>query len=203
MAAQESAREELLDRLLPAGKGKGPLLQRDYWGVIAFCRASPTGLNDILRYKFCELAPPQLARFRKLQIATEPLQTGDELEVAIRGAGKFGVRVVHLDRQSFTVATLQGHPEAGRITFGAYRNPRGDVLFHIRSRARSSSSTRYLGFLAAGEPMQTSTWCELINRVAASVGDGVIGFIQAETSVVEDEEGDRLLTGPTFRATGD
>ncbi len=114
------------------------------------------------------------------------------------------MRVVHLDRQSFTVATLRGHPEAGRITFGAYRNPRGDVIFHIRSRARSSSSTRYFGFLAAGEPMQTSTWGELINRVAASVGEGVIGFIQAQTERSSMmTRGIGLLTGPTFRATGD
>jgi hypothetical protein len=195
--------QELLDRLLPAAEGKGPLLQRDYWGVIDSCRTSPAGLIDILRIKFCELAPPQLARFRRVNMAEEPLEVGDELEVSIRGAGTFGVRVVHLDRQSFTVATLRGHPEAGRITFGAYRNERGDVIFHIRSRARSSSATRYLGFLVAGEPMQTSTWGELINRVAASVGEGVIGFIQAETSIVDDDEGDRKLTGPTFRATGD
>lgn len=203
MSGREPAREELLDRLLPAAEGRGPLLQRDYWAVIAFCRTSPSGLIDILRSKFCELAPPQLARFRRLAATEDPLRIGDELEVSIRGAGTFGVRVVHLARQSFTIATLRGHPEAGRITFGAYRNERGDVIFHIRSRARSSSAIRYLGFLAAGEPMQTSTWCELINRVAASVGDGVIGFIQAETVIGEDDEGDRQLTGPTFRATGD
>ncbi len=55
------------ERLMPAAEGSGPLLQRDYWAVIACCRTSPAGLIDILRYKFCELAPPQLARFRRLQ----------------------------------------------------------------------------------------------------------------------------------------
>ena len=195
--------QALLDGLVLAPDGTGPLLQRDYWGVIASCRTSPTGVMAILRHRFSELAPAQLAAFSRMDGTARPLELGDEMHVAIRGAGTFGVRIVHSDRQSFTIGTLRGHPEAGRVTFGAYRNPRGDVVFHIRSRARASSRMRYAGFLAGGEPMQTSTWCELINRTAAAVGEGVIGFIQAQTSTVDEDAEDRYATGPTFKATGD
>ena len=199
---RELDRETLLKGVTPASEGSGPLFQRDYWAVIASCRTTPTGLIEVLRTKFCELAPPQLAAFSRVN-SEDPLQVGDEMGVDIRGAGRFGVRLVHLDAQSFTLATLEGHPEAGRITFGAYRNPRGDVIYHIRSRARAQSAVRYVAYMAGGEPMQMSTWCELINNVAASLGDGVIGYIRAETTTVDDDEGDALVTTPTFRATGD
>jgi hypothetical protein len=124
--------------------------------------------------------------------------------VTIKGAGTHGVEVVHADSTSFTLATLPGHPEAGRITFGAYRNGRGDVLFHIRSRARSGSLPHLAGFLAAGDAMQTQCWTDFVNRVALTAGDGVVGWIHAEKSKIDDEPDDReVLRGPTFVAEAD
>jgi hypothetical protein len=130
------------------------------------------------------------------------LDVGEELEVRIAGAGAARVRVLHRDRQSLTLGTVEGHPEAGRITFGAYRNRRGDVIFHIRSRARSSSPGNYLGFLGIGEAMQTSTWVDFVNRVAVATGRGVLGVIHAETREIADED-DRDVGSPTYEARGD
>ncbi len=134
------------------------------------------------------------------------LDVGDELAIAIRLAGACRVRVVHRDACSLTLATLQGHPEAGRITFGAYRNDSGDVIFQIRSRARSSSLLTYIGFLFGGDPMQTSTWTMFIDNVAKICGQGVRGEVHASTQpIAEDEwlDGDRTMDRPTFIATGD
>jgi len=194
--------EKLKGGLVLAADGKGPLLQRDYWGVIASCRTTPGGVIDVLRFKFPQLVPEELARFERLEETDEALDVGDEMTVNIRGAGTFGVRILHVSPQSFTIGTIKGHPETGRVTFGAYRNPHDDVVFHIRSRARSSSTRRFLGYLLAGEPMQMNVWCELINRTAASVGDGVIGFVMASTKTVRDDEGDRQACCPTYIATG-
>jgi hypothetical protein len=114
------------------------------------------------------------------------------------------VRVVHRDAQSLTLGTLAGHPEAGRITFGAYRNDYRDVVFHIRSRARSSTQLRYAGFLAGGESLQTLAWTDFVAAVAFTFGDGVIGAIHADTRRIPDEPDDpRVACGPTFRAEGD
>jgi hypothetical protein len=191
--------------LLLARDGVGPLLQRDYWAVIARCRARPSQIADDVGRRFIEYPPPDLVTFsRPAGAAGTPLALGDELEVAIRGAGRCRVRVVSRDRQTLTLATLAGHPEAGRITFGAYRNHEGAVVFHIRSRARSASGIKYLGFLTAGEPMQTNTWTDFVQAVARSFGDGVQGYVHAETRPIEEEEGDLArLCGPTYRAEGD
>jgi hypothetical protein len=145
----------------------------------------------------CELASfERSGRVRRLEV-------GDELAVRIAWAGLARVRVLHRDAQSFTLATLEGHPEAGRITFGAYRNARGDVVFHIRSRARSSSPAKYLGFLGIGEAMQTNTWTDFVNRVAAATGRGVLGVVHAETREIADRDDADVTSSPTFEARGD
>jgi hypothetical protein len=182
------------------GQGKGPLLERDYWAVIEDPRLGSAELIDVLARRFPELAPPDLVRF--VPPGSEQLEVGDELGVRITGAGEFRVRVIHRDRQSITLATLAGHPEAGRITFGAYPNVRGDLVFHIRSRARVSSRLKLLGFLIAGDPMQTNTWTDFINRVAGTFGRGVKGVIHAEKREAEPEPGDAAADRPTFIARG-
>jgi len=127
---------------------------------------------------------------------------GEDLRVRIAGAGQTYVRVTNQDKQTLTLATLEGHPEAGRITFGAYRNDLGDAIFHIRSRARSSTRSLYCGFLLVGNPMQTTTWTDFVGTVAWTFGDGVWGFIHAETAAIADEPDDHVYK-PTFRASGD
>jgi hypothetical protein len=202
---QETDAEQASELLLPEA-GTGPLLQRDYWAVIQDCQLRPTDIMDLVSRRFPEFAPAELCIFKRVDEARkdEPLELGDELTVRIRGAGTFGVRVIHKDRQSLTLGTLPGHPEAGRITFGAYPNDLGDVIFHIRSRARSGSTFHYWGFVTAGEAMQTNTWTEFVLRAAVTVGKGVVGAIHADTVELEEEpEGADVAHDPTFLARGD
>lgn len=190
----------MTDALLPATRGAGPLLQRDYWAVFAECALTPTQLMAHVKSHFCELPPTALVRFD----APDGLHRHADLDIHIVPAQSCRVRVVHDNSQSFTLGTLDGHPEAGRITFGAYRNPAGDVIFHIRSRARSASATKRLGFLAIGDAMQTNTWTDFINNTAAAVGAHVLDAIRAETMDVEEvPEDDDPLQSPTFVAAGD
>ena len=153
-----------------------------------------------LKSHFCELPPASLVRFT----APNGLNRNAELDIAIVPAQSCRVRVLHEDPQSITLGTLEGHPEAGRITFGAYRNRAGDVIFHIRSRARSASTSKRLGFLAIGDAMQTNTWTGFITNIAAAVGAHITDAIHAETKEVEDlPEDDHPLRSPTFLAVED
>lgn len=181
-----------------AAEGHGPLLERDYWAVIDDCALSPAQFGPLLAARFAEFAPEGLVRFAPA--CERALAVGDELVVHIRMAGECGVRVLHANANSITLCTLRGHPEAGRITFGAYRDARGDVVFHIRSRARASSRSRYAGFLALGEPMQTNTWTAFVDRVAHTVGRGVRGRIYEETRTIDPRQDDE--DQPTYLAEG-
>jgi hypothetical protein len=176
------------------------MLERDYWVTIDRCRLSPAGLAGALAARFPALAPAALVSFRP--VANRPLSIGDEVDVFIRGLPPCRVRVLHRDGQSFTLGTLGGHPEAGRITFGAYRNPRGDVVLHVRSRARASSPLRYLGFIVGGEPMQTSTWTDFLAAAALTFGSGALGPVHAETHRAPPLRERAHRFAPTFLARG-
>ena len=186
--------------LLPATRGAGPLLQRDYWAVFAGCALKPSDVMTHVKTHFCELPPASLVRF----VAANGVSTDSELDIRIRPSQSCRVRVVHEDAQSVTFGTLEGHPEAGRITFGAYRNRAGEVIFHIRSRARSASMSKRIGFLAIGDAMQTNTWSGFINNTAAAVGAYIPDAIRADTTEVEELPEDGYpLQSPTFLAVGD
>ncbi len=160
----------------------------------------PSEVMAHVKSHFCDLPPEALVRFD----APDGMGDGAELDIVIAPAQACQVRVLHQDAQSVTLATLEGHPEAGRITFGAYRNAAGDVIFHIRSRARSASVATRVGFLAIGDAMQTNTWTDFINTTAASVGATIAGAIRADTEEVEEGPDDGPgCKSPTFLATGD
>lgn len=198
-----SDKERSPRRLFFARRGIGPLLQRDYWALIDSCRLTPEELVDFVACHFEQFVPPDAARFTRNDATRRPLSLGEEVEVRIPGAGYNRVRVLHVDAQSFTFGTIRGHPEAGRITFGAYRNALRDVVFHIRSRARASSRKNYAGFLALGESMQTNCWTGFVNAVACAAGDCVIGSIHAVTTTLSGEErDDEAQVTPTFFARG-
>jgi hypothetical protein len=186
--------------LLPATRGAGPLLQRDYWAVLTDCALTPSAVMDLVKAHFCALPPDSLVRFD----APDGMGAGALIDIVIKPGQHCGVQVVHEDRQSVTFATVDGHPEAGRITFGAYRNQTGEVIFHIRSRARSATVAKRLGFLAIGEAMQTNTWADFIRNAAALVEASIGGVIHAETTEVGDTpDDDEPLRLPTFVATGE
>lgn len=201
MGDGSSERGALTEGLQLASQGRGPLLQRDYWCVIRESRFGPVDLMSFVRSNFSRIPPEQLAEFGDPESQGGALELGDEMQIRLPGAGKVAVRVVHLTPLTMTVATLQGHPVAGRITFGSYRNARGDVIFHIRSRSRSASVVHHLGHLVAGEPMQSTTWTDFLDRLSHMAGQGVIGVIHEEsTRVPEDAEARDSPLSPTFTA---
>ena len=101
--------------ILPATRGAGPLLQRDYWAVLADCSLTPAEVMAHVRGKFCSLPPASLVEFA----APDGVALEAELEILIKPAQRCGVRVIPDAAQSLTLGTLAGHPEAGRITSGA------------------------------------------------------------------------------------
>ena len=183
-----------------AEQGVGPLLQRDYWGVVRNAWASPRAVVATVRRYFPSFSPRDLASFERCDGRDAGLSMGDELFVTLPVAGRFLVRVTHVGDQSFTLATEPGHPESGRITFGCYRDSNDELVFHIRSRARSSSRRFRAGFLATGEVMQTSTWTDFVNRVGVAFGEGIDGFIHAATRLCEDEPERIARSEPTYMA---
>jgi hypothetical protein len=173
-----------------AASGSGPLLQREYSGVIEGTDISPEELAKLVRERFTELAPGETAAFERAEGGRAPLKVGDELKIRIGGFMPCQVRVVHVDDVSLTLRTLEGHPEAGRVSFGAGLDDQGRLTFRIRSRARSGGLIHYLGFLMMGRAMQARCWIRFIGRAAEICGGRLAGPVRVSTSKVAEEPAD-------------
>ncbi len=177
-------------KVIHAASGSGPLLQRDYAGVIEGTTCSPEELATLIRERFADLAPQETAAFEHSDGGRSPLKVGDELKIRIGGFMPCQVRVVHVDDVSLTLRTLEGHPEAGRVSFGAGRDDAGRLTFRIRSRARSGGLLHYVGFLMMGRAMQARCWIRFIGRAADICGGRLAGPIRVSTSKVAEEPAD-------------
>ena len=179
-----------VDQAIHSASGSGPLLQRDYDGVIEGGPGSPEELAKLIRERFVDFAPPETAAFHHPDGEGAPLKVGDELAIRIGGFMPCRVRVVHVDEHCLTLRTLAGHPEAGRISFKAGRDDRQRLTFQIRSRARSGGLVHYLGFLLIGRTMQARCWVRFIGRVAEISGGRLAGPIRVKTARVAEEPSD-------------
>ena len=181
-----------------ASSGHGQLWQRDYWTEISGSASTPEDLLNLVRGDFSAFSPPELAAFSGEQ--STPLAVGDEMKVVIKGYGECTVRCVHLQENCFTLRTLDDHPEAGRISFGSYRE-NGNLVFRISSRARATDRLRDAGYKLIGQKMQTQTWLEFLKNVVEKSGGELQGEIEVATSEVKSTLADLgELDTPTFIA---
>jgi hypothetical protein len=187
-----------------ATQGVGPLLERDYWATIAGTDLTPESIGEALRARFADFGPAETADFRRVGDADGPLEVGDELDIKIALRGHCRVRVVHHDARSLTLRTLEGHPEAGRITFGADCDDQGRLVFRILSRTRAGDWFSYLGYVVIGKQMQSRCWIRFIDRLANECGGRVDGRIYVRTRNVEEQPADGPgRDEPTYRCDGE
>jgi hypothetical protein len=194
-------RAEELRPVQLAPEGAGPLLQRDFVGVIEGSPLTPEEAAVKLRRELPLHVPETLARFSRSGDEGEPLQAGDTMHVRLKGAGAAAVIVSHVDARSMTLRTMEGHLEAGRNTFGFYNDASGRLICRVRSRARVRDVGRLIAYRLGGKANQSAIWSLFLNRVAEACGGTLAGDVQEETAEVEDSaldlgEGD----GPTFDA---
>lgn len=175
---------------LAATGGVGPLLERDYSAILEGASCSPEDVGEKLRTRFERYAPAETAVFSRGGGKAGPLEVGDELAIRIALLGRCGVRVVHAGPCTLTFRTLEGHPEAGRITFGAESQPGGRIALHIRSRTRASGVVSYAGYLLMGKQMQSRCWIRFLDRLAADCGGRIVEKIRVRTRKVDEELGD-------------
>lgn len=188
----------------PATEGAGPLLQRDYWAIIEQSALNPEETIDMVRTHFSTFAPKEMVQFYTPDDAARKLEVGQDMKLDMLLIGVSAVRLVHLDARSLTLRTLEGHPEAGRITFGAQADEQGRLVFRIRSRARAGGPLHLVGFTMGGKAFQTRIWKTFIQRVAAACNGTILGEVREQTREAQDTVADEgALDTPTFVATGE
>ena len=168
-------------RRQPLDAGVGPMLHRSYTVRIAGSSVAPSALIDLVSAKLNQ-ASPEMAVFRKTRGAPGALLEGDEFIVRMPGPWDGPVRVVRREENSFRLATLAGHLEAGEIEFRAELD--GDaVRFEIESWARAGDRLSALLYnkLRLAKEVQLNMWSYFCVRTAALAGGRPRGGITIRT----------------------
>ena len=154
--------------------GVGPRFHRRYEVDVEQTTKSPAELiaciaSDIQRY-----VPDELAVFEKSKGRDDGLDVGDEYDITIRSPWNGPVRVTEVGPTSFTLATLEGHMEAGQIRFEAADHPTeaGALRFAIESWARSADGAVDVVYddLGVAKKAQQALWTFFCERVADDCG---------------------------------
>jgi hypothetical protein len=142
---------------------------------------APSALIDLVSAQLNQ-ASPEMAVFRKTRGAPGALCEGDEFIVRMPGPWDGPVRVVRRAENSFRLATLAGHLEAGEIEFRAERDSDA-VRFEIESWARAGDRLSALLYnkLRLAKEIQLNMWSHFCVRTAALAGGRPQGGITIRT----------------------
>ncbi len=164
--------------------GVGDFFHRIYRVNIEGAKVSARALMARIGADPRPFMPVEIAQFEKTRGETGLLAESDEFVVHIRSPWDGPVRVTDVSDQSFTLATLDGHMEAGHIRFSARDGDRpGDVRFEIESWARSADElvNALYDHLGAARAAQTATWTFFCDQVALASGGTRVGPVEVIT----------------------
>lgn len=154
--------------------GVGPLFHRRYWIDMVPDGTGPEQLAALVTDDVNAVAPTELGRFEHADgTAIGALHVGDEFLVRLPGPGRAPVRVVAIEPTGFTLATLDGHIEAGEIRFEVtHAADRATLRFQIESWARSSATLLHLLYdvVPLAQELQLVMWTRMCRNVADVIG---------------------------------
>ena len=175
-------------------EGTGPRFHRRYRVDVAASTKSPRELVACIAADVQRYVPDELATFHKTVGAPGRLDVGDEFDIRIRSPWDGPVRVVEAGPAAFTLATLDGHLEAGKIQFRAESHPTeaGALRFTIESWARSRDAAVDLAYdkLAVAKEAQQAMWTFFCERVAEDCGGRRLGEIDVLTEREAEPDAD-------------
>lgn len=165
--------------------GVGDLFHRRYSVVIDHPRLKRQALMDRIKTDFPEFCPKLLADFKKTQGHPQIMRVGDEYSIGILGPWNGEVRVTEVGKTQFTFVTLEGHPEAGQITFALVQEPTrpSAIRFEINSWARSRDALVNLSYegIKIGKEVQKNVWSSFCEQVVVASGGEQVGDIEVVT----------------------
>lgn len=189
--------------------GSGALFHRRYRADILNPQLDPAGLMDYVKSHLNDLTPAELAVFEKVKGAEDNFAVGDEWYIHITGPWDGPVRTVSVNPDSFSFLTMQGHVEAGQITFRAQPHPEmpNAIRFEILSWSRSKDLIVNFGYdlLQSIKTAQTAMWTTFCERTAETSGGQLTDKVHILTQRTR-YEGDRTLQRvkqPAWQQYGD
>jgi hypothetical protein len=169
--------------------GHGVLFHRRYRLEIDKPRLRHKALMNRVKADIGAFSPRLLADFRKTKGHKRSMRVGDEYHISILGPWNGSVRVAEVTPTSFTFVTLEGHPEAGQITFAVMpvATRPGAIAFEINSWARSRDMVVSFGYkdVGIGKELQKGAWTTFCQRVAEVSGGTAVGEVEVTTEEID------------------
>lgn len=182
--------------LQPEEAGVGARFHRRYEVDVEHTTKSPEELMACIGENIQAYVPDEIAVFEKSKGAPDRLDVGDEFDIKIRSPWDGPVRVVAVEPTCFTLATLDGHMEAGQIRFEAAAHPTaaGALRFSIESWARSRDGAVDFVYdeLGLAKKAQQAMWTFFCERVADDCGGQKMEEVRVltEREATDDGGGD-------------
>jgi uncharacterized protein (UPF0548 family) len=166
--------------------GVGPLVHRIYSTRIVGSPLTADQLMQRITEDLDRVAPSEFATFQKTEGERGSLVQGDAYVVRMPGPWDGPVRVIEADATSFSLATLEGHLEAGQIEFRAYSDYRS-LWFEIESWARSGDRLSDLLYthLRLSKEVQVHMWASVLSQVVDLSGGRMAGGLVITTNIVD------------------
>jgi len=183
--------------LQPVTEGTGPHYYRHYSAAIANPVLTAFELLQLIHTDINQFIPQEIASFKKSRGHAESIQEGDEFDIQIVGPWNGPVHVIDVSDTSITLATKEGHLEAGEITFQIRPLPSYQAqqvegyMFEIISSARSSNMLVDIFYdkLGVAKKVQASMWTFFCQRIVEESGGELVDKIKVSTerTPVEDD----------------
>lgn len=148
--------------------GFGPLWQKTYRLYFDGSLASPEIAVKVMKENFPSFQPS----CNRFYPSPSGISAGEVVlidSMTPAGPVSTAVMVMYSDNLSFTFVTPQGHPEAGWVSFSAYKEGRRTVA-QICGLARAGDPLFEAAFRIAGSKMQVRIWTHVLASLAAYLG---------------------------------
>ncbi|MEA2154877.1 MAG: hypothetical protein QOE11_1017 [Solirubrobacteraceae bacterium] len=170
--------------------GYGPLMHRSY---VARVREAKLAAADVIERFACRpncASPTALATFVKVKGEEGEMHVGDEFTVRMPGPWDGPVRAVEVGPTHFSFVTLDGHLEAGRITFEARDLAPGCLEVSIEAWARGGDRVSNLLFdrLRVNKEVQLHMWTSVLERLIKLSGGRRDELFHITTVRVDEQE---------------
>lgn len=149
-------------------EGFGQLWEKTYTLRLTGIDVSPAEVVTVLRERLPDFQPPENSVFP----SPNGVKAGEVLIINAKTPGgpvSTGMLVLESDDTHFTLATPEGHPEAGRISFSAHTQD-GETVAQIQSVARASDPLYEIGLRLFGAKMQENIWQHVLRALASHYG---------------------------------
>lgn len=148
-------------------QGFGQLWHKTYRLRLENQQLTPAETIQIWKQNLPKFKPAE----KKFYPSAAGIQPGEIILINARTQGgpiSTGVMVLYSGKNSFTLITPQGHPEAGWVTFSAYKDDQ-DTVIQVDVLARSSDPLYELAFRLVGTKVQDRIWTHVLTSLAEHV----------------------------------